>query len=108
VILEILPSPRLSYHPEHVERAEFRQQKLVAWQLPLGLGTINRVKLLQRGQQPRDIFPISGMDHVDIEGGNRSAVKHRADPAHYDKFNAMPGQDFQYFEEPGIRTLHGA
>jgi hypothetical protein len=48
------------------------------------------------------------MDNVEIEGGNRRAVKHRADTAHHDKFNAMPGQDFQYFEEPGIRTLHGA
>jgi hypothetical protein len=35
-------------------------------------------------------------------------VKHCAYTAHDNKINAVPGQDFQYFEESGIRTLHGA
>ncbi len=81
--------------------------RLAGAQPPLGLGTIDRVKLLQRGQHAGYVVTVAGMNHVKVEGGDRSAVKHRADASHDDKINAMPGQDFQYFEKPGIRTLHG-
>ncbi len=59
VTVEIFPSPRFSDYPQHVQRPEFRQQKLMARtcqmrftraQLPLRLGTIYPVKLPQRGQ----------------------------------------------------------
>jgi hypothetical protein len=34
-------------------------------------------------------------------------VKHGADASYDDEVNAMAGQDFEYFQKPGIRTLHG-
>jgi hypothetical protein len=53
--------------------------------------------------------PISdcGMHHIEIECGYRRAVKNRAYASHDNKFNAMPGEDFQYVQKSGIRTLHG-
>jgi len=81
--------------------------RLAGAQLLLRLDTINRLKLFQRGQQPGDVFVIAGMHHIEIEGGYRRTVKNRAYTSHHNKVNAMPGQYFQYFQKPGIGTLHG-
>ena len=81
--------------------------RLIGVQLPLRLDTIDRFKFLQRGQQPGDIFLIGGVDYIKIECGQRRSVKHGADTAHDNKVNATPGQNLQYFQKPGNRTLHG-
>jgi hypothetical protein len=39
------------------------------------------------------------MHHVEIECGHRRSVKHGAYASHDNKVNAMPGQDFQYFQK---------
>jgi hypothetical protein len=72
-------------------------------QLLLRLDTIDRLKFGQRRQQPGDVFAIAGMHHVEVE----CAVKNRAYASHDNKVNAMPGEDFQYVQKSGIRTLHG-
>ena len=69
--------------------------------------TIDSLKLLQSSQQPGEIFLVAGVDYIEIECRDRRSVKHRAHSAHDDKVNAVPGQDLQYFQKPGIRTLHG-
>jgi hypothetical protein len=47
------------------------------------------------------------MHYIEIERGDRRSVKHRADASHDDEVNAVPGQNLQYFQKPGIRILHG-
>ncbi len=47
------------------------------------------------------------MHNIQIEVSYRRSVKHRAHSAHDDEVNAVPGQDFQYFEKSGIGTWHG-
>ena len=76
-------------------------------QLPLRLGTIHRLKFLQRRQQPIDVFRIAGMHYVEIESGHGRSVKDRAHATYDDELNAVPGQDFEDFQELGTGTLHG-
>ena len=54
-------------------------------------------------------------DHLEHDFPSGAALKiidnHGAVSVHAsddNKVNAMPGQDLQYFQKPGIRTLHGA
>ncbi len=113
---KILPRPRLSNHPQHIERPELCQKKLMGGtcqmrftgaQLPLRLNAVDRPKILKSGQQADNVLPIACMNHIQIEGGHGRSVKHGADASYDDEVNAMAGQDFEYFQKPGIRTLHG-
>ena len=69
------------------------QIRLAGTQLPLRLGAIDCVKLLQRGKEPDDVFRIGGMQYIEIECGHRSSMEHRAYAPDDDKVNAMPGQN---------------
>ena len=81
--------------------------RLSGAQLLLRLDTIDRLKFGQRRQQPGDVFAIAGVHHIEVKCSHRRAVKNRAYASHDNKVNAMPGEDFQYFQKSGIRTLHG-
>ena len=80
---------------------------LTGSQLPVGVAAINGIEFLQCGHQPQHVFPIAGMHYFEIEGRHRRSVEDSAHAAHDDEVNAMPGQDFEDFQELGSRTLHG-